>query len=339
MGVIRVTYYTDPACPWSWAAEPAFARLQVEFPGAGRAHLRHGRIRPRGRRARHEVAVTALDASAASGMPVDARGWLAGAPRSSYPACIAVKAAAEQGLDGPYLRVLREGIMTGSRRARHAGGADRGGPRRARPRRGALHRRRALQRDRRGVRGRPRAHAGAARARRRPAGDRGRRRPSWTTAGAAGAVGCGRRSRRPSRGQLPGLDAVLARGGRLATRGGGGGLRAAGPEGRRRAVGGGPRVPGQAGACGRRGIFLVGGSAGASSAWTNPAEPSSSGPRGSRACWIYLSSDRTVCGAWLACASMAVPACWRIWSLVSLVISSAMSTSRMRLSAEVRFSW
>jgi hypothetical protein len=46
-------------------------------------------------------------------MPVDVRGWAgrAGrAPRSTYPACLAVKAAAEQGLDGPYLRVLREGF-------------------------------------------------------------------------------------------------------------------------------------------------------------------------------------------------------------------------------------
>jgi hypothetical protein len=32
-------------------------------------------------------------------------------PRSSYPACHAVKAAGEQGLDGPYLRVVREGMM------------------------------------------------------------------------------------------------------------------------------------------------------------------------------------------------------------------------------------
>ena len=36
-----------------------------------------------------------LDACAASGMAVDARMWLAAPPRSSYPACHAVKAAAE----------------------------------------------------------------------------------------------------------------------------------------------------------------------------------------------------------------------------------------------------
>lgn len=52
-----------------------------------------------------------LDAMAASGMPADPRVWLETPPRSSYPACLAVKAAAEQGLDAPYLRRLREGVM------------------------------------------------------------------------------------------------------------------------------------------------------------------------------------------------------------------------------------
>jgi predicted DsbA family dithiol-disulfide isomerase len=52
-----------------------------------------------------------LDAAAESGMPTDPRLWLDAPPASSYPACQAVKAAAEQGLDGPYLRVVREGLM------------------------------------------------------------------------------------------------------------------------------------------------------------------------------------------------------------------------------------
>lgn len=56
------------------------------------------------------LAVT-LDAAAQTGMPVDPRLWLDAPPKSSYPACLAVKAAAEQGLDGPYLRRLREALM------------------------------------------------------------------------------------------------------------------------------------------------------------------------------------------------------------------------------------
>ena len=127
----------------------------------------------------HEAALQVLDAAAASGMPVDARGWLArGAAASSYPACIAVKAAAEQGLDGPYLRVLREGLMTGRRAldtpdalieaARGVAGLDVA----------RFADRRALQRDRRGV-----------------------RRPTWSAPGArwAPTAPC-RRSRSTARG-------------------------------------------------------------------------------------------------------------------------------------------
>ena len=44
------------------------------------------------------------------------------------------------------------------------------------------------------------------------------------------------------------------------------------------------------------------------------------------------------CGAWLAWASIAVPAWVRIWARVKLVISEAMSVSRIRLSDAVTFS-
>jgi putative protein-disulfide isomerase len=59
------------------------------------------------------LAMSWLEDSAESGMPVDPRIWASGAPRSSYPACIAVKAASEQGDDAVerYLRALREGFM------------------------------------------------------------------------------------------------------------------------------------------------------------------------------------------------------------------------------------
>jgi hypothetical protein len=60
-----------------------------------------------------QLAAQALEAQAASGMPVDARGFLLRPPRSTHPACLAVKAAQEQG-PGPaatYLRRLREGFL------------------------------------------------------------------------------------------------------------------------------------------------------------------------------------------------------------------------------------
>ena len=53
-----------------------------------------------------------LEAAAESGMPVDPRLWIEGGPASSYPACLAVKAAAEQGraVERAYLRVLQRGF-------------------------------------------------------------------------------------------------------------------------------------------------------------------------------------------------------------------------------------
>jgi len=115
MGVVHTYYYTDPACPWSWALEPALRRLASELGEELRIeHVMAGMASeledPRA------LAVEALEAAARSEMPVDARGWLVDPPRSSHPACIAVLAAAEQGDPAPYLRRLREGFFCRRRR-------------------------------------------------------------------------------------------------------------------------------------------------------------------------------------------------------------------------------
>jgi hypothetical protein len=54
-----------------------------------------------------------LEATAESGMPTDPLAWSEGPLSSTYPACMAVKAAQEQGRDAAhrYLRALREGIL------------------------------------------------------------------------------------------------------------------------------------------------------------------------------------------------------------------------------------
>jgi predicted DsbA family dithiol-disulfide isomerase len=112
MAEVEVISYTDPACPWSWAAEPALRRLQIEFADEVSITYVLGGLAREVTDPQHEL-LAALDASAASGMPVDPRGWAGRggrAPRSTYPASLATKAAAEQGLEGPYLRVLREGF-------------------------------------------------------------------------------------------------------------------------------------------------------------------------------------------------------------------------------------
>jgi hypothetical protein len=54
-----------------------------------------------------------MDVAAEGRMPLDPRLWTEGPLKSTYPACMAVKAAAEQAGDGAYsyLRHLREGIL------------------------------------------------------------------------------------------------------------------------------------------------------------------------------------------------------------------------------------
>ena len=110
IAVVHTLYYTDPVCPWSWAFEPSLRRLLWEF-GASidvsyvMSGMRRDLEDPK------NLALQALNASERSGMPVDARLWLEDPPASSHPACTAVKAAAEQGDAGPYLRRLREGFF------------------------------------------------------------------------------------------------------------------------------------------------------------------------------------------------------------------------------------
>lgn len=111
MPVIHASYYTDPACPGSWGAEPLLRRLEAQLgDGLELAPVMGGLARQFGPPL--EQVGAWLDAADASGMPVDPRLWLASPPASSYPACMAVIAAGAQGLGlrSAYLRRLREGF-------------------------------------------------------------------------------------------------------------------------------------------------------------------------------------------------------------------------------------
>ena len=115
MGTVHASYYTDPACPWSWALEPALRRLEVEFGASVRiTYVMGGLAREFG--PAEPLLAEWLAAAERSGMPVDPRLWLEGPPASSFPACLAVKAAGEQGEEGRYLRRLREGLLCGRRK-------------------------------------------------------------------------------------------------------------------------------------------------------------------------------------------------------------------------------
>jgi putative protein-disulfide isomerase len=108
-----VRYFTDPACPWSWAAEPAARRLMVEFGDSlswSWVMVGLSREIPADTRG---AALHWLGVADRTGMPIDPLLWKEAPIRSTYPACMAVKAAAEQGSDAAtrYLREVREGLM------------------------------------------------------------------------------------------------------------------------------------------------------------------------------------------------------------------------------------
>ena len=121
-------------------AEPAIRKLMTEFGERPALALRDGRAGARsGSRAslrRHRCRRTCraalveewLRVSEQTGAPLDPLLWAEAPLRTTYPACMAVKAAAEQAPDGgyAYLRRLREGIMCERRKLDARRGADRG---------------------------------------------------------------------------------------------------------------------------------------------------------------------------------------------------------------------
>lgn len=109
---VEVRYITDPACIWSWTTEPAVRRLMTEFgDGLSWTFVMGGLAReipdP------GEYVGKWISAAAEEAMPIDPGLWLEGPIASTYPASMAVIAAAEQAPDGGYryLRALREGLV------------------------------------------------------------------------------------------------------------------------------------------------------------------------------------------------------------------------------------
>jgi putative protein-disulfide isomerase len=114
---VHVHYFTDPACSASWATEPLVRKLMVEFDSDLSFHPVMGGL-ARDYEQGHEMDYDRLllhwlNRAAESGMPIDARLWAESPIRTTFPACMAVKAAAEQGPEAEqrYLRVLREGLL------------------------------------------------------------------------------------------------------------------------------------------------------------------------------------------------------------------------------------
>jgi len=115
---VGLEYVTDPGCSWSWASEPTLRRLLVEFDAQVRiTYVMGGLARDYGDPGRdgpwRALFDHWLDVADQTGAPIDPRLWTENPIRSTYPAAMAAKAAAELSTDGGarYLRALREGLM------------------------------------------------------------------------------------------------------------------------------------------------------------------------------------------------------------------------------------
>jgi putative protein-disulfide isomerase len=111
----QVTYITDPACAESWGIEPMVRRLMADFGDQLEWRFVMGGLgRDWGEEDWHRMMAGWLRGAEHSGMPFDPLIWRDAPLRSSYPACMAMKAAADQSPDDggyAYLRALREGIF------------------------------------------------------------------------------------------------------------------------------------------------------------------------------------------------------------------------------------
>jgi predicted DsbA family dithiol-disulfide isomerase len=129
---VQVRYFSDPACVWSWAAEPALRRIIFEFDGEldfvwamgglarrfGSAYRDSEAGVGKGPDCFADLMSHWLNVAGQTGMPCDPRLWTQAPLSGTIPACIAVEAAAEQGWEAAYryLRRLREGILCGRRK-------------------------------------------------------------------------------------------------------------------------------------------------------------------------------------------------------------------------------
>lgn len=104
-GPLSITYFTDPLCCWSYALEPAWQRLKTELGDALTYQYCMGGMLPDWNGYHDSLnAVTRplqmgpiwLQAKHISGIFIDDKLWFKDPPASSYPACVAVKAAAQQ---------------------------------------------------------------------------------------------------------------------------------------------------------------------------------------------------------------------------------------------------
>jgi putative protein-disulfide isomerase len=117
---IRVVYFTDPICSACWAMEPQLRKLLIEYGDHIRLEYHMGGLLPSWEvynsgpiSKPSDVAHHWDEMSARSEMPLDGDVWLTDPLPSSYPSCMAYKAAELQGQEkaSHFLRRVREMVM------------------------------------------------------------------------------------------------------------------------------------------------------------------------------------------------------------------------------------
>ena len=129
---IHVVEYTDPHSVWCWGCEPVIRRLEYLYPDQVTVDVRMGGLfedfgpmreswtRMSGGRWKESVVAFLSAVAAQHRMPSNPERMMQGLDdfQSTWPACIAVKAAEFQGKEGgrKYLRRLREATIVDGRR-------------------------------------------------------------------------------------------------------------------------------------------------------------------------------------------------------------------------------
>lgn len=113
---VKIIYYTDPICSSCWGIEPQLRKLKLEYGDNFEIDYRMGGLLPDwsynsgGISKPSDVAHHWDEASLHYEMPIDGNVWLEDPLDSSYPSCIAMKAAQIQSREKAvkFMRVLRE---------------------------------------------------------------------------------------------------------------------------------------------------------------------------------------------------------------------------------------
>lgn len=118
-----IMVYTDPLCVWSWAMRAAWLRFLSSFEPIEVTYRMAGLLPSWSQFADHQNAISKpiqmgpewAHARAISRAFIDDKIWVVDPPASSYPACIAVKAAALQGRAAgeQYFYLTQKAVMTG----------------------------------------------------------------------------------------------------------------------------------------------------------------------------------------------------------------------------------